>query len=156
MNTTEKRCTDTNVRALESFNEYAALQCVFIANGEPPYADPHVRWCGRSENKSRKKTYFCFPPTRFKFHILNMLPCTLFVKLVAHLHLLADVVVKPHKAGIAAFGLSCGACFVLPNFVYFGSAAQKKIIVVAPLPKSKVSVSRLPYRHKKSRIRQLV
>ena len=64
VNTTEKRCTDTNVRALESFNEYAALQCVFIANGEPPYADPHVRWCGRSENKSRKKTYFCFPPTR--------------------------------------------------------------------------------------------
>ena len=25
VNTTEKRCTDTNVRALESFNEYAAL-----------------------------------------------------------------------------------------------------------------------------------
>ena len=60
MNATEKRCTDTNVRALESSNEYAALQCVFIANGEPPYADPHVRWCGRSENKSRRKPTFVF------------------------------------------------------------------------------------------------
>ena len=23
---------------------------------EPPYAEPHVRWCERSENESRKKT----------------------------------------------------------------------------------------------------
>ena len=31
---------------------------------EPPYAERHVRWCERSENKSRRKThYFCFPPT---------------------------------------------------------------------------------------------
>ena len=35
-----------------------------IVGKEPPYADPHVRWCERSENKSRRKTYFCFPPTR--------------------------------------------------------------------------------------------
>ena len=36
-----------------------------MVDKEPPYADPHVRWCERSENKSRRKTYFCFPPTRF-------------------------------------------------------------------------------------------
>ena len=23
---------------------------------EPPYAEPHVRWCERSENESRKET----------------------------------------------------------------------------------------------------
>ena len=28
-----------------------------------------------------------------------------------------------HKAGSAALGLSCGACFELPNSVYFGSGA---------------------------------
>ena len=38
-----------------------------IVGKEPPYADPHVRWCERSENKSRRKTYFCFPPTRFLY-----------------------------------------------------------------------------------------
>ena len=27
-----------------------------IVNEEPPYAEPHVRWCERSENESRKKT----------------------------------------------------------------------------------------------------
>ena len=27
-----------------------------IVNEEPPYAEPHVRWCVRSENESRKKT----------------------------------------------------------------------------------------------------
>ena len=27
-----------------------------IVNKEPPYAEPHVRWCERSENESRKKT----------------------------------------------------------------------------------------------------
>ena len=34
----------------------------------------HVRWCERSENKSRRKThYFCFPPTRFpQNHIYSM------------------------------------------------------------------------------------
>ena len=29
-----------------------------------------------------------------------------------------------HKAGRAAFGLSCGACFEQPNPVYFGSGAS--------------------------------
>ena len=27
-----------------------------IVNEEPPYAEPHVRWCERSEIESRKKT----------------------------------------------------------------------------------------------------
>ena len=27
-----------------------------IVNKEPPYAEPHVRWCERSENESRKET----------------------------------------------------------------------------------------------------
>ena len=27
-----------------------------IVNEEPPYAEPHVRWCERSENESRRKT----------------------------------------------------------------------------------------------------
>ena len=35
-----------------------------IVNEEPPYAEPHVRWCERTENKSRRKL-LCFPPTRF-------------------------------------------------------------------------------------------
>ena len=30
-----------------------------------------------------------------------------------------------HKAGRAALGLSCGACFELPNLVYFGSGAPQ-------------------------------
>ena len=64
VNTTEKRCTDTDVRALESSHRYATLQSVFIANGEPPYADPHVRWCERSENKSRRNTKLSFRPAR--------------------------------------------------------------------------------------------
>ena len=43
-----------------------------IGYKEPPYADPHVRWCERSENKSRRKTYFCFPPTLFyNCHFIN-------------------------------------------------------------------------------------
>ena len=29
---------------------------VDIVNEEPPYAEPHVRWCERSENESRRKT----------------------------------------------------------------------------------------------------
>ena len=32
------------------------LLCIGIVNEEPPYAEPHVRWCERSENESRKKT----------------------------------------------------------------------------------------------------
>ena len=56
-------------RAIESSRELAIRHCwdttkSIIANKEPPYADPHVRWCERSENKNRRKTYFCFPPTR--------------------------------------------------------------------------------------------
>ena len=35
-----------------------------IVNEEPPYAEPHVRWCERSENESRRKLLH-FPPTRF-------------------------------------------------------------------------------------------
>ena len=27
-----------------------------VPKKEPPYAEPHVRWCERSENESRKKT----------------------------------------------------------------------------------------------------
>ena len=57
-------------RAIESSRELAIRHCwdttkSIIGCKEPPYADPHVRWCERSENKSRRKTYFCFPPTRF-------------------------------------------------------------------------------------------
>ena len=35
-------------------------------------------------------------------------------------HILAQ---ETHKAGSAALGLSCRACFELPNPVYFGSGA---------------------------------
>ena len=57
-------------RAIETSREQAIRHCWdttkgIIADKEPPYADPHVRWCERSEDKSRRKTYFCFPPTRF-------------------------------------------------------------------------------------------
>ena len=45
-----------------------------------------------------------------------------------------------HKAGRAAFGLSCDASFELPNLVYFGSGAQKQIILAAPISKSKVMI----------------
>jgi len=31
---------------------------------EPPYAERHVRWCERSENKIGGKLFY-FPPTRF-------------------------------------------------------------------------------------------
>ena len=31
-----------------------------IVDKEPPYADPHVRWCGRSENKVGRKLTFVF------------------------------------------------------------------------------------------------
>lgn len=31
-------------------------------NAEPPYAELHVRWCERTENKSRRKL-LCFLPT---------------------------------------------------------------------------------------------
>ena len=40
---------------------------------EPPYAERHVRWCERSENKgNRRKTpkILCFPPTRLLFIIM--------------------------------------------------------------------------------------
>ncbi len=36
---------------------------------------------------------------------------------------LTDFIKEMHKAGGAALGLSCGACFELPNAVYFGSGA---------------------------------
>ena len=57
-------------RAIEISREQAIRHCwdttkSIIVDKEPPYADPHVRWCERSENKSRRKIYFCFPPTRF-------------------------------------------------------------------------------------------
>ena len=32
----------------------STADCIVIK--EPPYAEPHVRWCERSENESRKKT----------------------------------------------------------------------------------------------------
>ena len=34
-----------------------------IVNEEPPYAEPHVRWCERSENEVGRKL-LRFPPTR--------------------------------------------------------------------------------------------
>lgn len=37
-----------------------------------------------------------------------------------------------HKAGVAALGLSCSACFELPNSVYFGSVAQQNGITLSP------------------------
>ena len=37
---------------------------VGIVNEEPPYAEPHVRWCERSENEVGRKL-LRFPPTRF-------------------------------------------------------------------------------------------
>ena len=55
-------------------------------------------------------------------------------------HLLSDAVEETHKAGRAAFGLSCDASFELPNLVYFGSGAQKQIILAAPISKSKVMI----------------
>ena len=66
-------------RAIETSREQAIRRCwdttkSIIADKEPPYADPHVRWCERSENKSRRKTYFCFPPTRFIERLLRNLP----------------------------------------------------------------------------------
>ena len=39
-------------------------------------------------------------------------------------HILAQ---ETHKAGRAVLGLSCGACFELPNPVYFGSGALYSI-----------------------------
>ena len=37
-----------------------------IVNEEPPYAEPHVRWCERSETKVGRKL-LRFPPTRFLY-----------------------------------------------------------------------------------------
>ena len=37
-----------------------------IVNKEPPYAEPHVRWCERSENEVGGKL-FHFPPTRLHY-----------------------------------------------------------------------------------------
>ena len=37
-----------------------------IVNEEPPYAEPHVRWCERSENEVEGKL-FHFPPTRLHY-----------------------------------------------------------------------------------------
>ena len=45
---------------------------------EPPYAERHVRWCERSENKgNRRKTpkILCFPPTRFFCPVFRTHPC---------------------------------------------------------------------------------
>ena len=39
---------------------YGLLLPIALINGEPPYAEPHVRWCERSENESRRKTTFVF------------------------------------------------------------------------------------------------
>jgi hypothetical protein len=39
--------------------------------------------------------------------------------------------VKPHKAGRATPGMSCGACFEQPNPVYFGCRALKAAIIPA-------------------------
>ncbi len=39
------------------------LLCIGIVDEEPPYAEPHVRWCERSENEIGGKL-FHFPPTR--------------------------------------------------------------------------------------------
>ena len=39
-------------------------------------------------------------------------------------HILAQ---ETHKAGRAALGLSCGACFELPDPVYFGSGAYYSV-----------------------------
>ena len=49
-------------RAIETSREQAIRHCwdttkSIIVDKEPPYADPHVRWCERSENESRKKTF---------------------------------------------------------------------------------------------------
>ena len=49
-------------RAIETSREQAIRRCwdttkSIIVDEEPPYADPHVRWCERSENESRKKTF---------------------------------------------------------------------------------------------------
>ena len=43
-----------------------------IVNEEPPYAEPHVRWCERSENESRRKLLH-FPPTRFQALYLSFI-----------------------------------------------------------------------------------
>jgi hypothetical protein len=43
---------------------------------------------------------------------------------------LSDAVEETHKAGRAALRLSCGACFELPNFVYFGSGASQQLIIL--------------------------
>ena len=36
---------------------YGLLCQSALNNEEPPYAERHVRWCERSENESRKKTF---------------------------------------------------------------------------------------------------
>ena len=69
-------------RALETSREQAIRHCwdttkSIIVDKEPPYADPHVRWCERSENKSRRKTYFCFPPTRLSLSVAAVITLTL-------------------------------------------------------------------------------
>ena len=52
------------------------------------------------------------------------------LKVLCSLHLLNDAVEETHKAGRAALRLSRGACFELPNFVYFGSGASQQLIIL--------------------------
>ena len=52
-------------RAVEISREQAIRHCwdttkSIIVDKEPPYADPHVRWCERSENKVGGKPTFVF------------------------------------------------------------------------------------------------
>ena len=51
-----KPCNEQQQPASRRLSFLDGLLCIGIVNGEPPYAEPHVRWCERSENESRKKT----------------------------------------------------------------------------------------------------
>ena len=57
-----------------------------IVNEEPPYAEPHVRWCERSENEIGGKL-LRFPPTRLmcSFWIQN-----LYTQILIYKHALSN------------------------------------------------------------------
>ena len=70
----------------------SGLLRIGIVNEEPPYAEPHVRWCERSENESRK--VFCNFATKVakilrlgkKKNEFLLFCAQLFVSLQAKLH----------------------------------------------------------------------
>ena len=66
---------------------------------EPPYAERHVRWCERSENESRKKT--------FVFLLLDYL--------------------QPQKNDLESYISNVFNCFVYVEIVYAGSGFLKII-----------------------------